>query len=46
MKVLDSSGWIEYFKEGENVAFFTPPIYDVANLLVPTIVMYEVFKYL
>ncbi len=42
--VVDSSGWLEYFAEGENADFFTPAIEDVDNLLVPVICVYEVFK--
>lgn len=44
MNVVDSSGWIEYFTEGVNAKFFTPPIRNVENLIVPTICIYEVFK--
>lgn len=44
MNVVDSSGWLEYFIEGENAAFFAPAITDTANLFVPTICVYEVFK--
>jgi len=44
MNVVDSSGWIEYFTEGRNADFFSKPIRDVDNLLVPTICIYEVFK--
>jgi predicted nucleic acid-binding protein len=44
MNVVDSSGWIEYFDESVNADFFTAPIRDVENLLVPAICTYEVFK--
>ena len=44
MNVVDSSGWIEYFTEGENAKFFTPSIRDLDRLIVPTICIYEVFK--
>lgn len=44
MNVVDSSGWVEYFTGGANADFFTPPIQDLANLVVPTLCMYEVFK--
>jgi toxin FitB len=44
MNVVDSSGWIEYFSEGKNADFFTPPIRDVGKLIVPTICIYEVFN--
>jgi predicted nucleic acid-binding protein len=42
--VVDSSGWLEYFSQGKNLAFFTPTIQDLENLLVPGICFYEVFK--
>jgi predicted nucleic acid-binding protein len=44
MNVVDSSGWIEYFLDGENSQFFAASIEDTANLIVPTICIYEVFK--
>jgi hypothetical protein len=46
MNVVDSSGWIEYFLGRPNTAFFRPAIHDTANLIVPTIVLYEVIRYL
>jgi predicted nucleic acid-binding protein len=44
MNVVDSSGWIEYFAQGENINFFVAPIQDIERLIVPTICIYEVFK--
>ena len=44
MNVIDSSGWVEYFVNGLNADFFTSPIRDIENLLIPTICLYEVFK--
>jgi len=44
MNVVDSSGWLEYFGEGKNAAFFAPAIEKIDQLIVPTICMYEVFK--
>ena len=44
MNVVDSSGWVEYFANGVNAKFFTPPVQDLENLLVPSICLYEVFK--
>jgi predicted nucleic acid-binding protein len=44
MNVVDSSGWLEYFAEGENAGFFAPTIEDTKRLLVPVICVYEVFK--
>ncbi len=44
MNVVDSSGWLEYFAEGNNAEFFAPAIEDTGQLLVPVICIYEVFK--
>ena len=44
MDIVDSSGWIEYFFAGSNGTFFSPPIEDTDNLVVPVICLYEVFK--
>ncbi len=44
MNVVDTSGWLEYFAEGENADFFAPAIEDSEQLLVPVISIYEVFK--
>jgi predicted nucleic acid-binding protein len=44
MNVVDTSGWLEYFADGENAAFFAPAIEDSEHLLVPVINVYEVFK--
>ncbi len=45
MNVVDSSGWLEFFSDGPNADFFATPIEATTELLVPTIAMYEVFKY-
>ena len=44
MNVVDSSGWLEYFADGPNADFFAPAIEDTANLVVPSITLYEVFN--
>ena len=44
MNVVDSSGWLEYFSGGPNAAFFAKPIETSAQLVVPTLSLYEVFK--
>lgn len=44
MNVVDSSGWLEYFADGPNAAFFAPAVEKLADLIVPTISLYEVFK--
>ncbi|MBC7249826.1 MAG: type II toxin-antitoxin system VapC family toxin [Anaerolineae bacterium] len=44
MKVVDSSGWLEYFGEGPNAEFFASAIEGIEELVVPTLSLYEVFK--
>ena len=44
MNIVDSSGWLEYFADGENADFFAPIIEDTENLIVPAVIIYEVFK--
>ncbi len=44
MNVVDSSGWLEYLADGANADFFAAAIEDGAELVVPTISIYEVFK--
>ncbi len=39
-----SSGWLEYFADGSNAAFFAAPIEATRELIVPTLSLYEVFK--
>ena len=40
MNVVDSSGWLEYFADAENAAFFESAIEDVNHLVVPSINLY------
>lgn len=44
MNVVDSSAWLEYFADGPNADRFAAPILAAANLLVPSVAIYEVFK--
>jgi len=44
MNILDSSGWLAYFADEPNAKHFLIPLEDPANLVVPTITIYEVFK--
>jgi predicted nucleic acid-binding protein len=44
MNVVDSSGWLEYFAEGPNARHFASAIGNTAELVVPAITVYEVFK--
>jgi predicted nucleic acid-binding protein len=45
MNVVDSSGWIEYFLGRPNASFFRPVIHDTSKLLVPTVCLLEVIRY-
>ena len=42
--VVDSSAWLEYFTGGPQAARFAAAIEDSKRLIVPVIVLYEVFK--
>ena len=44
MNVVDSSAWLEYFADGPNADFFAGSIQNLAELVVPTLSLYEVFK--
>ncbi len=44
MNVVDSSGWLEYFADGPNAAFFAKPVELTDELLVPTLSLFEVYK--
>ena len=44
MNLVDSSAWLEYFADGPNADFFAPAIEKTRDLLVPTIVVFEVYK--
>jgi len=45
MNVVDSSGWLEYFADGPNADFFAKAIEKTAELVVPTVSLHEVFKW-
>lgn len=44
MNVVDSSGWLEYFADGPNASVFAAPIEDTDRLIVPSILLVEVFR--
>lgn len=46
MNLVDSSGWIAYFKGERNAAEFTQPVEDAEHLIVPSIALTEVFKFI
>jgi len=44
MNVVDSSGWLEFFAGGPNARFFASVLELPAELVVPTLSLFEVFK--
>jgi predicted nucleic acid-binding protein len=44
MHIVDTSGWLEYFAGSPQARHFAAAIEDTEHLLVPVIVIYEVFK--
>ena len=44
MNLVDSSCWLEYFAGSPVGDAVAPAIEDTEDLLVPTVVLYEVFK--
>ncbi len=44
MNVVDYSEWLEYFADGPNADFFAPAVENLADLVVPSISICEVFK--
>ena len=44
--LVDSCAWIEYFMDSPLAAPYAAPICDLDNLVVPTICMMEVYKFL
>lgn len=44
MNVVDSSAWLEYFADGPNAKHFAKAIEHPDDLLVPSIILLEVFK--
>ena len=44
MNVVDSSAWLEFLADGPNAELFAAPLGRRAELVVPSITIYEVFK--
>jgi len=44
--VIDSSGWLEFFGEGPHAKEFANRLRQPANVLTPTIAIYEVYKWI
>ena len=46
MHVVDSCGWLEWFTDGKQAAAYEPYLTEVGEILVPAIVLHEVYKVL
>jgi predicted nucleic acid-binding protein len=46
MIIVDSCGWLEWFSNGALADQYHPHLQDKEKLLVPVIVLYEVYKFL
>ncbi|MGB0993111.1 MAG: type II toxin-antitoxin system VapC family toxin [Akkermansiaceae bacterium] len=44
--VVDSSGWIEYFVDGPNADHFASAIEKTEDLIVPSIILTEVYRWM
>lgn len=44
-KVVDTCGWIEWFTNAQLATVFEPYLSRPANLLVPTLIQYELYKW-
>ncbi len=44
MILIDSSGWIEFFTEGPRLEGYIQHFAEIANIITPTIVVYEVYR--
>lgn len=45
MHVVDTCGWIEWLTDGQLADVYAPYLTDSANLVVPTLVQYELYKW-
>jgi predicted nucleic acid-binding protein len=46
MIIVDSCGWLEWFTDGELADEYQPYLADQDNILIPDIVLFEVYKVL
>ena len=46
MNIVDSSAWLSYFAGDANAEVFSTPIENIDKLIIPSITITEVFKYI
>jgi predicted nucleic acid-binding protein len=44
VNVVDSSAWLEYLIDSERASLFAEPIEQTQQLIVPVLIIYELFK--
>lgn len=44
MNVVDSCGWLEFMANGANAPFFAPALLNEKELVIPSVVIFEVCK--
>ena len=44
MHIVDTSAWLEYFADSPQARHFAAAVEDTEHLLVPAVIVYEVFK--
>ena len=44
MIIVDSCGWLEWFADGELAEQYKEYLADPSNIIVPSIIIYEVYK--
>jgi len=45
MKLVDTCGWIEWLSDGKLAKSFEPYLLHTADLIIPTLVQYELYKW-
>ena len=45
MKVVDSSGWLEFLADGPLADRYAPHLEMLEDLITPTVVLYEVYRW-
>ncbi len=46
MNLVDAGGWLAYVTDGPDAGYFAPAIEKTTDLVVPTVVLQEVFRHL
>lgn len=44
--LVDTCGWVEWLMNGKMVAHFEPYLKNVSQLIIPTLVQYELYKWI